>query len=135
AFDRGKGRLIVLAVPRGLGIDRAAHPVLARLLAHLTRRLMPVEVRGEVEWLLNRTATGWLGTLLNPARQVKPERGVSPTDYRQNRRVTLRTVRPVKSAADWLFPDEALAVQPDGGGSALDLTVPAGSVRLLELKE
>ena len=43
-LDRGKGRLIYLAVPRGLGIDRQAQPVVARLLAHLTRGLMPVEV-------------------------------------------------------------------------------------------
>ena len=32
AFDRGKGRLIYLSVPRGLGIDRQAVPVVARLL-------------------------------------------------------------------------------------------------------
>ena len=51
AFDRGQGRLIVLSVPRGLGIDRTAVPVVPQLFAHLTRGLMPVEVRGDVEWL------------------------------------------------------------------------------------
>ena len=55
AFDRGKGRLLFLSVPRGLGIDRAALPVLAQLFAHLTRGLMPLEVKGDVEWLLNRS--------------------------------------------------------------------------------
>jgi len=43
-MDRGPGRLIFLSVPRGLGIDRAAMPVLAQLIAHLTRGLLPVEV-------------------------------------------------------------------------------------------
>ena len=108
AFEQGKGRLIYLSVPHGLGIDRAAHPVLGHLLAHLTRGLMPVEVRGEVEWLVNRTATGWIVTLLNPAGQAKPQQGITPTDYRENRTITIRTAAPVKGAADWLFPDEKL---------------------------
>ena len=75
AFDRGRGRLIYLAVPYGMGIDRRAMPVLPRLMAHLTRGLMPVEVSGEVEWMVNRTAAGWLITLLNPAGQSKPQQG------------------------------------------------------------
>jgi hypothetical protein len=108
AFDRGKGRLIVLSVPRGLGIDRAAVPAVARLFAHLTRGLMPVEVDGDVEWMVNRTATGWIVTLLNPAGQAKPQQGITPTDFRQNRTVTIRSRAPVESASDWLFPEEAL---------------------------
>jgi hypothetical protein len=130
AFDRGEGRLIVLSVPRGLGIDRAAHPVLARLFAHLTRGLMPVEVQGEVEWMVNRSESGWIVTLLNPAGQAKPQQGITPTDFRQNREVTIRFSVPVRTASDWLFPDEALA--PADG--RLRLTVPAGAVRIVELR-
>jgi hypothetical protein len=134
AFDRGKGRLIVLSVPRGLGIDRAAVPVLAQLLAHLTRGLMPVEVAGDVEWSVNAVDGGWIVTLMNPAGQAKPQQGITPTDFRQNRRVTIRTAAPVKAATDWLFPEEALTPQASSGGSTLELTVPAGSVRIVELK-
>ena len=130
SYDRGKGRLIVLSVPRGLGIDRTAHPVLAQLLAHATRGLMPVEVRGDVEWMVNRTKTGWLVALFNPAGQNKPQQGITPTDYRENRPVTIRTSRPVASAEDWLFPTETLAVK----AGELSLTVPAGAVRIVELK-
>ncbi len=134
AFDRGQGRLIVLSVPRGLGIDRAAHPVLAQLLAHLTHGLMPVTVRGEVEWLVNRTGTGWVVTLLNPAGQDKPQQGITPTDYRQNRRVVIRSAGPVAAAADWLFPEEHLKPRPDRAGASLELIVPAGGVRIVELR-
>jgi len=130
AFDRGEGRLIVLSVPRGLGIDRAAHPVLARLVAGLTRGLMPVEVDGGVEWMVNRSASGWIVTLLNPAGQAKPQQGITPTDFRQNRDVTLRFGVPVKAASDWLFPEEKL--EPKEG--RLRLTVPAGGVRIVELR-
>ncbi|HYG78038.1 MAG TPA: hypothetical protein VEK08_23735 [Planctomycetota bacterium] len=134
AFDRGKGRLIFLSVPKGLGIDRVAVPALPLLLSHVTRELMPVEVFGDVEWMVNRNATGWVVTLLNPAGQAKPQHGITPTDFRENRRITIKTVARSSSAADWLFPEEKLELKADGEGSSLELTVPAGGVRIVEFK-
>ena len=130
AMDRGKGRLIYLSVPHGLGIARQAVPAVARLLAHLTRGLMPVEVDGDVEWLVSRSASGWLVTLLNPAGQQKTQQGISPTDFRANRSVVLRSHVPIGSARDWLFPDEKLLVEDN----TVRCEVPAGSVRIVELK-
>jgi len=135
AFDRGAGRLVVLAVPRGLGVDGVAVPAVAKLLAHLTRGLMPVEVRGGVEWLVNRTATGWVVALLNPAGQAKPQQGITPTDFREARPVVIRSVGPVASASDWLDPDLAIAAHAEGAGSTIELTVPAGGVRIVEIKD
>lgn len=135
AYDRGAGRLIVLSVARGLGVDGVAVPAVARLLWQLTRGLMPVSVRGEVEWLVNRTATGWVVALLNPAGQAKPQQGVTPTDHRQAREVVVRTETPVASAADWLDPDLTLTPHGVGRGSAVEVSVPAGGVRVLELKD
>src|SRR5262249_17142441 len=133
AVDRGKGRLIYLSVPHGLSIGRQAVPVVARLLAHLTRGLMPIEVEGDVQWLGNRTAGGWLVALLNPARQAKPQQGITPTDYRENRTVTIRARVPVTSASDRLLPTDALTVKK-GDKTEVRLPVLAGSVRLIELK-
>jgi hypothetical protein len=133
-FDRGKGRLIVLSVPRGLGIDRSAVPVVARLFAHLSRGLMPVEVDGDVEWMVNRSDSGWIVTLLNPAGQAKPQQGITPTDFRENRAIVIRSRTAVASASDWLFPEEELTVESSGAGSRLGLTVPAGGVRIVDLK-
>jgi hypothetical protein len=130
SIDRGAGRLIYLAVPRGLGIDQAAHPVVPQLFAHASRGLMPVEVQGDVEWMLNRTPTGWLVTLLNPAGQDKPQQGITPTDYRQNRPITIVSHVPLTTARDRLLPDEPLKVE----AGAIKLEVPAGGVRIIELK-
>jgi len=130
AEDRGRGRLIYLSVPRGLGIDRRAVPALARLFAHLVHGLMPVEVEGQVEWLVNRSDSAWTVTLLNPAGQPKPQQGIVPTDYRENRAVTIRCHVPVTSARDWLMPDDTLTVK-DG---TVQCEVLAGSVRIIELK-
>jgi len=130
AYDRGQGRLIVLSVPHGLTITRQAHPMVAHLLRDLTRGLSPVEVRGDVQWLVNKTPTGWVVTLLNPAGQVKPQQGILPTDHREDRTVTVTVSAAVKSASDWLAPDDAIAVK-DG---KVTLTVRAGAVRVLELR-
>jgi hypothetical protein len=129
-MDRGNGRLIYLAVPYGMGIDRRAVPVLARLFAHLTRGLMPVEVQGGVEWLVNRTETGWAVTLMNPAGQVKPQQGILPTDYRENRPVRIASRAAIRAARDRLMPDEKLEVKDN----AVQCEVPAGGVRIIELK-
>lgn len=130
AFDRGEGRLVYLSVPHGLTISQQAHPVLPQLFAHLTRGLMPVQVTGDVEWMLNRTADGWLVTLLNPAGQEKPQHGITPTDYRENRVVRLKWTVPVTSARDRLQPDEPFAIEEQ----ELQCVVPAGGVRVLELR-
>ena len=130
AFDRGKGRLIYLAVPHGLTIARDAHPTVPRLFAHLTRGLMPIEVRGDVQWLVNRTNTGWMVTLLNQAGQVKPQQGITATDYRENRTVTITARVPVTTARDRLLPDDVIAVKEN----RVTVEVPAGGVRVIELK-
>lgn len=130
AIDRGQGRLVYLSVPRGLGIDREAVPVVARLFAHLSRGLMPVEVEGDVEWFVNRTAKGWAVTLLNPAGQDKPQQGIKPTDYRKNRQVVIRSHVPVTAASDRLLPSDKLRAEQN----AVRCEVPAGGVRIIELR-
>jgi hypothetical protein len=130
AFDRGRGRLVYLAVPYGMGIDRRAIPVLPRLMAHLTRGLMPIEVAGEVEWMVNRTSAGWAVTLLNPAGQRKPQQGIMPTDFRENRQVTIRARVSVQSARDRLLPADPLPVRQN----AVQCEVVAGGLRIIELK-
>jgi hypothetical protein len=130
AIDRGAGRIVYLSVPRGLGVDKNVHPVLPRLFAHLSRGLMPLEVSGEVEWLVNRAADQWLVTLMNPAGQDKPQQGITPTDYRKNKQVTIRCRVPVKEARDRLLPEDTWPVMDN----VITLEVPAGGVRIVEVK-
>lgn len=130
AFEQGKGRMIYLSIPYGLGIDRATTPITARLVAHLTRGLLPVEVRGDVEWSVNRIEGGWAVTILNPAGVSKPQQGMVPIDYRQSRTVTLTATTPIKSARDRLSPNDKL----NFAGTTLTCGVPAGGVRIIELR-
>ena len=130
AFDRGQGRLIVLSTPRGLGIDREIMPVVPRLFAHLASNQMPIEVDGEVEWMLNRQQNGWAVTLLNPAGDMKPQHGILPIDYTKNLTVTIRAKVPITNASDHLAPDDQLIVQDN----TVSLPVQAGSLRIIELR-
>lgn len=130
AIDRNAGRIIYLSVPRGLGIDKNVHPILPRLIAHLSRGQMPLEVSGEVEWLVNRAPDKWLITLMNPAGQDKPQHGITPTDYRQNKQVTIRCRVPVKEARDRLLPEDTWPIVDN----VITLEVPAGGVRIVEVK-
>ncbi len=133
-FERGRGRLVFVSVPRGLGIDGAATPLVALVLAHARQGLLPVEVEGEVEWLLNRTGKGWLVGLFNPAGGNRLEHGVGPTDYRQRRTAIIRTGRPMGGALEW-FTESAPAVSNEDGRAVVRVTVPAGGVRIVELRE
>jgi len=131
AFDVGRGRIILVSTPRGLGIDRSLHPVVARVMGHVTRGLMPVEVDGDVNWMVNQASEGkWLVTLLNPYGQDKPQQGITATDYRQNRKVTIKSRVPVTAARDWLMPDDTLSVKEN----QVTIEVLAGGVRIIELK-
>jgi len=135
AIDRGKGRLIYWSVPRGLSITKQAHPILAKLLAHLSQDLMPIEVEGKVQWLLNRTQKGWAVTMLNPAGQDKPQQGITPTDFRENQKITIRSKLPIQTASDLLQPTDPLRVQQDPIGHwTLECEVSAGGVRIIYLE-
>jgi hypothetical protein len=46
-----------------------------------------------------------------------------------------RSRAPAASASDWLFPEEALTPEPSVEGSRLSLTVPAGAVRIVDLRD
>ncbi len=127
SIDRGEGRIVYLSVPRGLSISKHAHPVVARLMAHLTRGLMPIEVDGDVQWLVNKTSSGWAVTLLNQAGQKKPQQGITATDFRENRQVTIRCKVPVSTASDLLLPTDPLVVR----NNTLRCEVSAGGVRII----
>jgi hypothetical protein len=67
---------------------------------------------------------------MNPAGQDKPQHGITPTNYRENRPVTIVSQVPISTARDRLLPEDKLVVEQN----RVQLVVPAGSVRLVELK-
>ncbi|MSU43655.1 MAG: hypothetical protein EXS22_06415 [Pedosphaera sp.] len=131
-FEYGKGRLVFISIPNGLGVDSAAVPLVPLALAQARAGLMPVEVDGEVEWMLNRTGKGWVVTLFNPAGSAKPQHGVVPTDHSQKRDARIHAAA-IGKAIEW-FSDAALPIAQIAGRQTLQITVPAGGVRIIELQ-
>jgi hypothetical protein len=129
AHPLGKGQVIAVAAPLGLGIDQRPVPLLGLLLRHLTQGLAPVRVTGDVEWTLNRTDDGgWLVALFNNRGVIKPQHGLVAVDYDQAQRVTLRVPFAVAKSAEWVT-ETPVPWREAGDGATTTLTVPAGAVR------
>jgi len=133
AKPQGKGQLITVSIPLGLGIDERPVPLLGLLVRHLTEGLLPLRVEGDVEWTLNDLGGGrWVVGLLNNAGIDKPQHGILPTRHEESRDVTLRLSFGVRAAREWLTGVD-VAPERRGDGSELRISVPAGSARLLEI--
>lgn len=131
SFNRGKGKLIYVAIPMGLGIDNRPVPLLSLLMRDLAAGLVPVTAQGDVEKVYNRLDDGgWLITLLNNRGVIKPQHGILPTDYRQAHEVTLTVPFKVKSSAEWMAGGE-MKWNATAAGASAKIAVPAGAMRLI----
>ena len=124
----GEGAVIVTLVPRLLGQDERAHPVLPYLMNGLTAGLLPVEVRrpdgsplqGEVMFQVNRTKDGWLVLLVNNNGVDKTPNGVARVDRRAYVDVVLRTALPVQSVKEYTGPRD---LTPEKGKDGVEVRV------------
>ena len=120
----GKGSVVFSALPDLLGADERMTPFAAHLLAHVFTDVTPVKVSGDVEYLINRTANGWVVTLINNNGVFKPQQGLAQVDRSAyvNVSLSLRTGK-IESATDWVtdraLPVDNLTVQVAPGGVAV----------------
>jgi hypothetical protein len=136
----GRGAVITILVPRGLGLDERAHPVLPYLMNGLTQNLLPVEVRlagrkrpaGEVLYQVNRTKDGYVVLLMNNRGVDKTQNGVARVDRRQSVDVIVRSSAPVKAAKEYTGSTE-LSLSEVAGGSEVRVTVHPGDVQVITL--
>jgi hypothetical protein len=126
----GKGTVVLSALPDLLGVDERMTPFAAHMLAHLFADATPVKVTGEVEYLINRTANGWIVTLLNNNGVFKTQQGMAQVDRSAyvNVTISLRNAK-IQSATDWItdraLKPENLTVQiAPGGVAVVEIRVP-----------
>jgi hypothetical protein len=125
----GRGHVVYCAVPDLLGLDERLVPAAAHLLAHLASDATPVRVRGEVEYLVNRNARGWVVTLINNRGVYKPQQGLAQVNRTESVEVTLEANGAVfKRAGEWTTNSELKV-----NGGAVSLSIPPGGVRIVEL--
>ncbi len=126
----GKGNVIFVALPDLLGEDERITPFVAHLLTHVFAGATPVQVTGDVEYLINRTATGWIVTLLNNNGVFKPQQGMAQVDRSAYVNVTIAlTGQQIKSATEWTSDT---SLNPTNG--TISLQISPGSLAIVEIK-
>ena len=124
----GKGNVVFAAAPDLLGEDERMTPFAAHMLAHVFVDATPLKVTGDVEYLINRTATGWIVTLLNNNGVYKTQQGMAQVDRGAYVTVTISGPK-IQSANEWTS-DSALKI----ANGVVSLQVPPGGVAVVELK-
>jgi hypothetical protein len=90
---------------------------------------VPVKVSGDVEYLINRTANGWVLTLLNNNGVFKPQQGMAQVDRSAYVTATI-TISGKQIRAANLWTSEAV-LQPLNG--AVTVGVAPGSLAIVEI--
>lgn len=125
----GKGQVIAIGVPLGLGLDDRPVPFLTPLLRDLVEGLTPVRVRGDAEWTLGRLPDGgWVVGVFNNTGPGKPQHGVLPTDAAHAVTVTIEAGGKIERATEWVA-GQRLTTE----GASFQATLPPGSVRIFEV--
>jgi hypothetical protein len=122
----GQGSVIFSSVPDLLGVDERMTPFAAHMLAHVFADATPVKVSGDVEYLINRTANGWVVTLINNYGVFKPQQGLAEVDRSgpAYAKVDLSVPKArILGATNWIndhsYPTDPLWVQIAPGGVAV----------------
>ena len=127
----GKGRVIFCALPGLLGEDERITPFAAHMLAHVFTDAAPIRVTGDVEYLVNRSAAGWLVTLLNNKGVFKPQQGLAKVDRTAYVDVQVAlSGQQIQAASDWIT-DKPLEIV---NSSQLKLRLAPGAIAVVELR-
>ena len=127
----GKGIVVFNALPDLLGLDERVTPFAAHMLAHVFADATPIKVSGDVEYLINRTNSSWLVTLINNNGVFKPQQGLAIVDRSATVNATISTGQQLGTATDWITG------KPLGLGNAQNsvaVTLPPGAIAIVELK-
>ncbi len=129
----GRGRVVYVAVPDFLGLDERLIPAATHVLAHLLADVTPVKVEGNVEYLVNRNARGWVVTLINNRGVYKPQQGLAQVNRTESENVWLELdASDITSANEWTTDAKLNVVcQPHSCRTLVE--VPSGGVRIVEL--
>jgi hypothetical protein len=130
----GRGSVVFVALPDLLGEDERLPPFVAHTLAHLCADATPVQVRGEIQYLVNRTPTGWAITLINNRGIFKPQQGLAQVDRSASVEVTLSLRgKGIEQAREWT-DDRQLNISRENGQPVIKLNIAPGNLAIVELK-
>jgi hypothetical protein len=101
------------------------------MLAHVFSEATPVRVSGDVEYLINRTDTGWIVTIFNNNGIHKPQQGLATVDRSAGVTATITIPgQSLRTATDWIT-DRPLDVKKN---SDVAVNIQPGGIVIAELK-
>jgi hypothetical protein len=125
----GRGRVVFCALPDLLGEDERVTPFAAHMLTHIFADASPMKVRGDVEYLLNRTANGWVVTLFNNNGVFKQQQGMAQVDRSAYVKATISGAQ-IQSANEWIT-DQPIQVASAG---SVTVQIAPGTISIVELR-
>jgi hypothetical protein len=131
----GKGNVIFLALADLLGEDDRIAPFASHLLTHVFTGATPIEVSGDVEYLVNRNDKGWVVTFFNNNGVFKPQQGLAQVDRTAyvTAGISLRGAG-IARAEEWLS-DRSLEVKKQTGKpDTVTVSIAPGGVAVVELQ-
>ena len=88
---------------------------------------VPVKVTGNVEYLINRAANGWVVTLLNNNGVLKTQQGMAQVDRSAYVNVTI-SLKGMQRATEWT---SETTLKPVNGN--VQVQVPPGGLAIVEV--
>ena len=126
----GKGNVVFAGVPDLLGEDERMTPFAAHMLAHVFAEAVPVKVTGDAEYLINRTAYGWVVTMLNNNGVFKTQQGMAQVDRGAYVDLTIaQKGKQIQSANEWTS-DTPLKVE----GGNISVRIAPGGLAVVEIR-
>lgn len=130
----GAGQVIVTTVPFLLQDSSTAVCFLPHFLEHLTRRLLPFHVTGDVSFSANRTDNAWLLTLMNHDGIYKLPTEPTLRFPHHARRVVVTFDETPGQVSDWMTKT-ALRHHRSSDGRQVIFDVPPGDLRILRIAD
>lgn len=130
----GRGKVILTTPLYMMDKERNNLPFYGYLLGGITRSVLPIQVDGDIEFLLNKTSQGWLVTLINNKGVYKLTHAPVRIDLNQKQEVKITPASnvAVKSAVE-LISQKPVTLKTEKGRQQISITVDPGDVKILKL--
>jgi len=128
----GKGNVILTLVPYLMDKNKKQVAFVPYLLRRLSDSVLPMLVRGDIEYILNRTDTGWLITLLNNKGVYKEVNKVPVVKAGEKAQVFLLFKEAPKALVELT---EGININWKKNDTAATLIVPAGGVAVVKVQQ
>ncbi|MAE64986.1 MAG: hypothetical protein CMJ18_12015 [Phycisphaeraceae bacterium] len=130
----GNGAVVLTTVPFLVQDNLNGVCFLPHMLAWLTSGLLPFQVSGDVEYVVNRIETAWFLTVINNRGVYKVPTEDEVIDERHHQRIGITSEHRPSLVTDWIDGSE-LTVREEGGQYAFDVEVPPGDLRILKIDD